>query len=156
MKKVFVVLLAAVLLLGTISVALPSTAAAAGSSAGSIVSNLPQKLHNALRSFFDWLLNLFRKKSGEPDPGSLTEPAAPTSKPAETPSAVDASDNTAPAEPTSGTTVICDSKPSEPTQGPTGEPPTDDGGTTMPSDPPGSHCDYEPSGTTTPPSGEIG
>ena len=151
MKRVFVVLLAAVLLFGAISGALPSTASAADVSAKNVLSGLPQKVHNALRSFFDWLLNLFRKKSGEPDPGSLTEPAAPTSKPAEPSSVEDVSDDTDPAEPTSGTTVICDSKPSEPTQGP-----TDDGGTTMPSDPPGSHCDYEPSGTTTPPSGDNG
>lgn len=154
MKKVFVVLLAAVLLLGTISVALPSTAAAAGSSAGSIVSNLPQRLHNALRSFFDWLLSLFIKKPREPDPGGTLDYIPPDTS--ASPSAEDVSDDTDAAAPTSGTTVICDSKPSEPTQGPTGEPPTDDGGTTMPSDPPGSHCDYEPSGTTTPPSGENG
>ncbi len=164
MKKVFVVLLAAVLLLGAVSIALPSTAttaAAAGTSSGSIVFALPQKLHNALRAFFGWLLRLLRFQKESPvQPEPEQETAAPPndrpSEPQDTSAQTPSSDETDLTEPTSGTTLICDSEPSTPTQGSTEDTPTGESGTTMPSSAPGSHCDYEPSGSTTPPSGENG
>ena len=142
MKRVLVILLAAVLLFGSVSVGLtgaPVTAAAASSgSSGSFVGSLTQRIQSVFRAFFAWLASLFGKRTADPGPEEVEiDTPPPSSQPT----------SEAEPEPTTGSTVICDSQPSEPTQDP-----TDESGTTMPSDPPGSHCDYEPSGTTQSPS----
>ncbi|MBQ7598687.1 MAG: N-acetylmuramoyl-L-alanine amidase [Clostridia bacterium] len=116
MKKAFVIFLSIVLLFGAVSIAVPATAptaAAASSSSGGFVGGFAEKLQQAIRSFFNWLLSLFRKA---PSPAPEIEVDEPTALPPTQPDVPTSATQT-----TTESTAICDSEPSSGSTTTTGE-----------------------------------